>query len=123
MTDQELNDLDRLMAEKVMGWKEYVWSDGYGGVPSWQDKEGIHRGFVKCNDYPNPWCPTRSIEQAMMAAEKIGLHIELVRYEDGKWKCTINDLSEQTRLIMSSLVHAPALAICLAAQAWVRGKK
>ena len=118
---EDMIALNRRLAEKVMGWREYIWDDGYGGCPAWQDKNGWHCGFVKSNHYPNPWNPTQDIEQAIMVAVKIGLHVELVRYESGSWKCTITDLSfPPAHFTMKSSVHDPALAISLAADEWLK---
>ena len=120
MTEADLAALNRRLAEKVMGWREYIWDDGYGGCPAWQDKNGWHCGFVKSNHYPNPWNPTQDIEQAMMVAVKIG-RFELYdyRYDRKEWE---NGESDWCAVFhgLSEYSITPELAICLAADAWLR---
>lgn len=114
MTTDELQALDRMLAEKVMGYQVGRWGQkDVAVIPDWKER-GLPRNII-C------WHPTTDIAQAFMVAEKIGLHVELVRYEDGKWKCTIVELSPfpRAKLTMSSRVHDPALAISLAAKAWL----
>lgn len=57
MTDEELN---RLAATKIMGWK--LGNDGFGGV--WEDSSG-------CIIEEWLWKPMSSREQAMMLWEKV----------------------------------------------------
>lgn len=122
MTEQELNDIDRLLAEKVMEWHTETIAVGpdiagdYWFPASW--KGGQHPE-LECY-HVSDWHPTRCIEQAMMVAEKIGGHIELIRMENGLWRCLIwFGLSQVT----GERRDTPALAICLAAQEWVRSKE
>ncbi len=74
------------------------------------------------DDVPNPWHPDEDIAQAFMVAEKIGLRLELTRFESGMWKCWIYKITAPPDIYPGHLVDTPALAICLAADQWLKGK-
>jgi len=68
------------------------------------------------------WHPDTDIAQTMMVAEKIGLHLELVRYENGQWKRSIHKMVYPPASYDGGRDDTPALAICLAADAWLKGR-
>lgn len=100
MTDHELDNLDRLLAEKVMGWR--------AGNYNWIETP-ITRPQISLSD----WHPTRDIAQAFMVVEKIG-GFNLYELSSGNWLAAFWKTS--------SAADNPALAISLAAQAWLESK-
>lgn len=67
MSDDELN---RLIAEKVMGWHV----GGYGGEPYWLNGKGMHAWPI------DDWQPTQDIAQAWQVVERmrqLGFDFEL----------------------------------------------
>lgn len=113
MTD--LTELDRMLGE---------WIFGAPCVRTLNDGHQVR--YFLLRDYSeiieSSWHPTTDIAQALMVAEQIGLHLELVRYENGKWICTIHKLIPSARY-RGDRVDTPALALCLAARAWLEGRK
>jgi Phage ABA sandwich domain len=81
---------------------------------SWLDQHGKRMCFL------DSWHPDTEIDQAMMVADKIALHLELVRYENGKWKCSIHKMVHPPASYDGARVDNPALAICLAADTWLK---
>jgi len=57
-------DIDRQIAEKVMGWKYYYKKNGYSD-PEYRDAKNIFVADVY------GWHPTSNIEQAMMVLERM----------------------------------------------------
>lgn len=109
-------ELDRLLGEKVMGWK----LDQAGCY--WQDAEVV-------SVVPTPlwhkhaWHPTTSIEQAFMVAEKIG-YFELhdYRHDRQEWENGKNDWHAEFHSF-GETADTPAMAICLAAQKWLDARE
>ncbi len=105
------------LAVEVMGWHlEQHFPDSIQ-VDYWADENG--KRTVRVDD----WHPDQYIEQAFMLAEKIGQHLELVNYENGKWVCSIHKMAHPPASYRGSRVDTPALAICLAAFAWLERKE
>lgn len=98
------NDLDRLMAERVMGWKlgdTYWHGESVGGISA---KYSI-----------NDWHPTSDIAQAMMCAKKIGGLVLTEEYPEkhgGERWCA--EIGWQAPAIGNANADTPALAICKA---------
>lgn len=93
------SELDGLIAEKVMGWKE----DKYRGVMGWLDGHIFHSSFK----------PSTNIEDAWKVLEKLiqlGAEINVGFYE--QWDCSIDYPIGCNWLVQTET--AP-LAICLAA--------
>lgn len=111
-------ELDRLIAEGVMGWERM--SD------YWADEHGF-RGWIEIpsnipHDWEIIWSPSTRIEHAWEVVEKVGLlnwpnslqHGNL----DGLW--TIERFTGETTDIIAQAETAP-LAICLAALKMIGG--
>ena len=83
MTDQEIN---RILAEKVMGWTGYSVKD---------------------------FDPLNNISQAMECLNKKDWYVELTRSNTGAWTCSIFT-NGNNFLIGSGCADTPERAICLA---------
>lgn len=111
-------ELDALVAEKVMGWKQYTfpdaeWCQGYAGKQYWQD--GVTT--VTCtNEDGTPNCPNYStnIAAAWAVIEKLRAREPLFRFfmdynPQALWCVNIAPFPPVTRC------ESPSHAICLAA--------
>ena len=110
MNQTELTELDRLLAEKVMGWRltEDHW---------WLDRQNYHALFNI-----SAWHPTTDIAQAMMVAEKIGEYKDCVLSYHNSTRAYVYDLYPidfYNVEFSSGECKTPTLAICLAARAWL----
>lgn len=102
----ELDRLDRLCAEKVMGWKEPAYKnargdDVYGFYPSGPISE---------------WQPTRNIVHAWRCLEKITDHLQfdVTKNRSGSFIVSIWDLNNDQH-IASGMAKTAPLAITLLA--------
>lgn len=107
MTPTELTELDRLMATRVMGYQlcpvhpncNVYWEDAVREI-----------GMIK------DWHPTTDIAQAFMVAQKAG-YLTLTQGSVA-WDARI----ESRKGSGSAFAVEPALAICLAAKAWLESQ-
>ncbi len=128
MTDSELRELDRLLAEKVMGWHLWPVEPVEGNCQWWHNESGRPM-YSTVN-----WHPTTSIEQAMTVAERAtdaGWLIELRLWpetEIGKKVEAMLTYLNFSRSIVTAQAEglamdkATALAICQAAAEAVEGE-
>ena len=111
MNDQEMRDLDKWLAENVMGWKIH-YSDWSHGMVYYEDSKFDHKGLM------DEWQPTQDIKQAFECVEKFctessfTLHFDpqaSYNYDEThRWiSCTPEDENCAT-------ATTPALAMCLA---------
>lgn len=112
----EMNELDRLLAEKVMGWVDSAPGCDMKKHRQWKDSGG---NFVMRVYH---WHPTRDIAQAFMVAEKVDaneIEITMGSYfrEAERWSCKIVERDSDER--HWGQAATPALAISLAAKAWL----
>ncbi len=109
-------DLDRMMAERVMGWHEV--KHGYCSYatglpydhPCWQDEDNEPTVFV------SDWHPSSDIAQAFMCAEKAfdGKGFDLRMQPEGVWTVIL----EKDYWVTAD---TPAEAICLAIKKALEG--
>ena|SRR3990172_2148269 len=120
-----MNDLDRKLAEQVMGWSDPrvramhnpPINSGQAGYWYWS----VECDYCKEDSLVN-WQPSENIEQAMMIVGALELssregtwHFQLRRYQpEGlpPWHCVIFWKGEK----YLSYADTPAMAICLAAE-------
>src|SRR5690606_29597765 len=110
-----LREIDRLVAEKVMGWRLKSFPGGGGGFSAWLNDDGkIMKYENDCTLDAQPydfWRPTTNIADAWQVVEKFE-SVDLTKKELG-YICWIHDNggSECNNIPQET---AP-LAICLAA--------
>ena len=99
--------LCKRLAEEIMEWKLLPYNpDTDRGF--WAE-DGVEFSVFTTDN----WKPYKDIAQAFMVAEKIG-GLELVDVQGKRWKATFGENYHRA--------DTPALAICLAADAWLKGK-
>jgi len=118
-----LREIDRLVAEKVMGWRLKSFPGEGGGFSAWLNDDGkIIKYENNCTLHAQPydfWKPTTNIADAWKVVEKLqkdGWHIELYN-ENEKWCFDLTKYNEfmfVDRFYRASAEDA-SLAICLAA--------
>jgi hypothetical protein len=127
-----MNEIDVLVAEKVMGWKRMRWCDWQKDTRtsltySWHDTSGQMTELAEdSNDYYNPkeaWSPSTDIAEAWQVAEfltKKWQHWSLVNYGN-RWEVYENpyDVGDYPP---DSVGETAQLAICLAALKAVGGR-
>lgn len=105
-----LDELDRLAAEKVMGWKLIEVNAGVVGVEEfWEADDGKEIHVLQ-------WQPTTNIAQAWECLEKMKEYVSMIEVEYYKmknnkddWRCVIN--------IPNGKPHGIDSHICLASNA------
>lgn len=124
MTPIDLTELDRLLAEKVMGWLR--------PAAKWFDAITLHRILDPCTEEYIDWHPTTDIAQAMIVAERMndsGWNLTLC--SGNGWGATFYKVNFQetseTHIVWEEShgpvnADTPALAICLAARKWLESK-
>ncbi|ONK21212.1 hypothetical protein BLX87_23065 [Bacillus sp. VT-16-64] len=107
----DLIEIDRLIAEKVMGWEFY--EDG----ESWTTENGDHLFFSACD--ANEWAPSSDISDAWLVVEKLKNKKTYLNICPEKERCTVDTWYEDDNgyyLPYTSVEAKTApLAICLAA--------
>ena len=115
MTQPTNAELDRFLAEEVMGWCD-------NGMGMWVDKKGrprmyIYKKYVKYDEGAPIWHPSADIAQVMECAEKLA--------KDNVWRVEIDivphgfavNVKEKTyseKSISSKFGNVLAFTICLA---------
>ena len=79
-------DLNRIMAEKVMGWKEQHKGSIIYGKESFSEWRDPNSYFSK--NFMN-WNPLHDIKQAMECLLKYGGAWELIMTDDGEYACNV----------------------------------
>lgn len=102
-----LDELDRMAAEKVMGWKA-------GQLNTWLSEDGY------LTRYANEWQPTGNIAQAWEVMEKATDHFSIItwsqfpesfhNYDNGKYEVRIR-MKEWPRDVVSIFDNSVPLAI------------
>lgn len=109
--------IDRLVAEKVMGWRLKSFAGAGGGFSAWLNEEGqIVRYETDCTLHAQPnhfWRPTVNIADALQVAEKWRLYE--IHKVDNKYICWIYDESNNEANFYETEAPTLPLAICLAA--------
>jgi hypothetical protein len=111
MTNEEMNELDKWLAENVMGWAY----DEFGGLI------GIRPAYIfKDNSfiYLADWHPTRNITQAFEVLEKLWPDFELGIYHEypDVWRVTVTPKEKPTFIEIGADF---CLTVCLATRkAW-----
>lgn len=108
-------EIDRLVAEKVMGWRLKSFAGAAGGFTAWVNDDGkIVKYENDCTLHVHQydfWRPTINIADAWQVVEKFEI-VEINRIMDG-YSCEIT-LFDPFRIRRGEAKTAP-LAICLAA--------
>lgn len=109
----DLDELDRLAAEKVMGWDRLPFGEWCPGNP-----KGRHVWPVN----PMEWQPTRDIAQAWLLQEKIvselkGASFEVALMMSGKWTCAFWQLGLDKLVAISNADTAPEAIVKAALRA------
>lgn len=102
ITEDQKVELRKLLAEKVMGWKEPTLDHPWCHVAIWN--------------------PPESIEQAFMVAEKIG-GLKLEQIFDRVGQVGLPEWHAEFPLNSWAWDKTPAMAICLAAREWIKCQK
>ena len=116
----DLTELDRMLAEKVMGWKlfNYKTFNPASTEEHYADarrNDGWYWSGLE-NEEAHRWHPTTDIAQAFMVAAKIG-ELRVEQRPVGYWWVRFAGTMEYQE------ADTPTLAICLAAKAWLEGRK
>jgi hypothetical protein len=94
------SELDGLIAEKVMGWKE----DKYRGVMGWLEGHTFHSSFKPSTNIADAWQVVKRMKKKKYKVEIIGTPV--------KSFCSISDSNYE---IAESEAETAPHAICLAA--------
>jgi hypothetical protein len=138
---EQLDDIDALVAEKVMGW-ERLEVNYFGTEDETPRQKELEQwltdvGINSVGDYwidvgrkfwmPiygwHGWQPTRNIAQAWQALEKFPVpryYVRLLTTETGNWRCDI-ELRGGDGPVVSAYDKSAPLAICLCALKAVGG--
>jgi hypothetical protein len=102
-------ELDALVAEKVMGWDiHFKDPELRGGKEHWRDHER------STNWLPEQWCPSSDISAAWEVLEKVQDVGSLERFGGFGWRCEVHSVSPNFVDCAAEGDTAP-LAICRAA--------
>ena len=124
----DLTELDRMLAEKVMGWVVHHRNTAHYVLRERTEPSVWHRLEYRVEFQVSDWHPTTNIVQAFMVAEKIrarrDYRVEIILPKEGGACCQIEEGDEVTaNYIADADADTPALAICLAAKAWLEARK
>ena len=113
-----LRKIDRLVAEKVMGWRLKSFPGEGGGFSAWlNDDEKIIKYENNCTLHAQPydfWKPSTNIADAWQVVKKFyekGDKVIVTNTLGGNWCCYIHAGLGQ----FSAIAETAPLAICLAA--------
>lgn len=113
-----LRKIDRLVAEKVMGWRLKSFPGEGGGFSAWLNDDGkIIKYENNCTLHAQPydfWKPTTNIADAWQVVKEFyekGDKVTVTNTLGGNWCCYISTGLGQ----FSAIAETAPLAICLAA--------